>query len=268
MGAIIDPKVKAGTLPFIKQNFGKISQGEIARRLGVGKTTINRWCAELRLHYIKHTANHRFFNKFNENSAYMLGYIFTDGNISWNPIKSYNSLTITASEKDKNHLEKLRQLLSSTKPLLYSSKTKSYRFIVTNKKLCQKLMKLGVFPNKSLTVEFPSIPRKCLRHFIRGIIDGDGSVIYVNRKKSPYFDIRIYSGSFKFLKTLAKLIKQQLNVSTKIKKVHRNTFEIRYTCTRGKILADWIYKDSNLFLDRKFQQYLIMKKMEVVVPNG
>jgi hypothetical protein len=60
---------------------------------------------------------------------------------------------------------------------------------------------------------------------------------------------------------------QENNVSTKLKKVHKNTFSIRYTCKRGKILADWIYKDAKLFLNRKFKQYLVMKKTEVVVPE-
>jgi hypothetical protein len=53
-----------------------------------------------------------------------------------------------------------------------------------------------------------------------------------------------------------------------IKNVHENTYMLRYTCKRGKILADWIYNDAKLFLDRKFKQYLVMKKMEVVVPES
>lgn len=206
----------------------------MARRLNIGKTIVNRWSKELGFCYIKHTSNEKFFDELNENSAYVLGYIFTDGNVSWNPNKSYWSLTITSSEKDKNHLENIRKLLSSTKPLLYSPKTKSYRLIVTNKKICQKLMKFGVIPNKSLTVNFPNISKEYLRHFIRGVIDGDGSVSYVNREKSPYFEIRIFSGSQNFLKRLLKVLNKEINISTKIKKVHKNTFMLRYTCARGK----------------------------------
>jgi len=267
MGAQINSEIKNEMLPFIESNFRKISQREIARRLNIGKTTINRWSKELGLFYIKHTSNEEFFDELNNDSAYVLGYIFTDGNVSWNTKKSYWSLTITSSEKDKNHLENIRKLLSSTKPLLYSPKTKSYRLIATNKKLCQKLMKLGVTPNKSLTINFPNIPKEQLRHFIRDVIDGDGSVDYVNREKSPHFEIRIYSGSENFLKRLSKVLNKEICISTKIKKVHKNTFMLRYTCARGKILANWIYNCTELYLDRKFNQYLNMKKMEVVVPD-
>jgi hypothetical protein len=254
-------------LKFIQENFDKISQREMARELNIGKTTVNRWSRELGLKTKKNTVNEGFFRKFSPQMSYILGYIITDGNIMWDTRKSYRSLTITAAEKDKQHLERIRSILKSTKELLYSEKTKSYRLIVTNKKICLDLMKLGITPRKSLTVKFPKIPKEYLKDFIRGVIDGDGSVRYVDRKRSPYFEITVFSGSPKFLKQLARVIEEEINVSTKLKKVHKNTFSIRYTCKKGKILADWIYKDAKLFLNRKFKQYLIMKKTEVVVPE-
>ena len=253
MAAILNPKIKQNSIPFIKSNFNKISQREIARRLGIGKTTINRWCKELGLYYIKYTSNEKFFDKWNENSAYILGYIITDGNVYWKPKKSKWSLTITAAEKDKFHLERMRKLLSSSKPLLYSHKTKSYRLIATNKKLCQNLMKHGVIPRKSLTVTFPKIPKNFLRHFIRGVIDGDGSVRYFSRKISPYFEINIYSGSRKFLEGLSKAIQKECGIFSKVRKIHKNAYILRYSCAKGKKLGDWIYRDVDIFLKRKFK---------------
>ena len=266
MGAIIDYKEKQMLLPKIKSDFGKVSQREMARKFRIGKTTVNRWCKESGLLYKKYTVNEKFFDRLNEDSAYTLGYIFTDGNVSWNPKKSYWALTITASEKDKDHLEKIRKLISNTKPLLYSKDTKSYRLNISNKVLCKKLMRLGVVPKKSLIIKFPNLPKKHLRHFIRGIVDGDGSVRYVNRKRSPYFEIRIFSGSPKFLKNLTGQIRKKLKITSKVRKVHGNTYSVRYTCSKAKKIADWIYKDANLFLNRKFQRYKVMKKMEVLRP--
>lgn len=158
----------------------------------------------------------------------------------------------------------MRKLLSSTKPLLYSPKTKSYRLIAANKELCKKLMKLGIVPRKSLIVAFPKIPNNYLRHFVRGVIDGDGTVRYVDRERSPYFEIRIFSGSRRFLKGLSHAIMKEVNIFAKLRLAHENTYELRYTCKRGKILASWIYNYSNIFLHRKFQQYLIMKNMEAI----
>ncbi len=256
MGIIIIPKRKEKLLPFIKSNFSKISQREIARKLGIGKTTINRWSKELGYNHKKHTVNEKFFDEFTEESVYLLGFIYADGNISWNPKKGYQSLTITASAKDKEHLERIRKLLSSTKLLLYSVKTNSYRLIVSNKKLCLRLMELGVMPKKSLILKFPTfIPHEYLRHFFRGVIDGDGNIRYVDREKSSYFEITIASGSKSFSEDFISAVNKQIDVATKLRKVKGNTYILQYSCARGEKLAKYIYSSSNIFLERKYLEY-------------
>lgn len=255
MGAIIQPKQKKNMIKYIKSNLNKYSQREIARQLNIGKTTVNRWCVEeLNFKPTKHTVNENFFDELNELSSYILGFIFADGGISWNPKKHYWSLTITSSAKDKEHIEKIRKLMKSTKPLLYAKSTNSYRLIITNKILCQKLMELGVIPRKSLTLNFPEyIPKSLLKHFIRGIIDGDGNVRYVNRKRSPYFEITIASGSKTFIRRLGKVIFEQTNILSSPRKVGKNTYILQYSCNKGKKLANWIYLNSNIYLKRKFK---------------
>ena len=246
---------------YIKGNFNKMSQREMARRLGIGKTTVNRWSKEIGLEVKKNTVNEDFFKKWAYSMSYILGYIFADGNIAWNPKKSYRTLTITAAERDKAHLEIIRLTLHSTKELLYSSLTRSYRLVVTNRNICIDLMKLGVMPNKSLSVKFPTVPKKFLNDFIRGIIDGDGNVRYVNRKRSPYFEITISSGSKTFCDALAEKISSIPRIDAHVRRIKNNLFVIQYSCQRGLRLAKWIYKDANIFLDRKFQQYeLAIKK--------
>lgn len=254
MGATINSDLKEKMLPFIKSNFGEISEREMARRLGIGKTSVNRWRTELGLSIKKNTVNDDFFKTWTPEMAYILGYIFADGNINWKPEKSYRTLTITASEKDKSHLEEVRELLESTKELLYSERTKSYRLIVNSKIICKDLMKLGMIPRKSLSIKFPEIPEKFLKHFIRGVIDGDGNVRYVNREKSPYFEITISSGSEDFLKVMSEKI-SSFDVEGRVRKVKGNVFILQYSCKRGLNLAKWIYDDGNLCLDRKFRQY-------------
>ena len=246
---------KLGYLPFIKENFDLLSEREIARRLRIGKTTINRWSREFGLMPVKHTVNESFFDELNEKSVYLLGYIYADGNIAWDTKKGYYSMTITAAEKDKEHLEKLRCLMLSTKPLLYSAKTKSYRLIVNSKKLCQKLISLGVIPKKSLIVQFPTIPNNQIKHFVRGIIDGDGNVRYVNRKRSPYFEITIASGSKAFCEGLIRAVKEHTGILANARKINENLYIIQYSCARGEKLAEFIYSEAGIFLKRKFLPY-------------
>lgn len=57
---------KSEYLPYIRTNFGRFSQREIARRLQIGKTTVNRWSKELGLEHKRHTVNESFFDELNE----------------------------------------------------------------------------------------------------------------------------------------------------------------------------------------------------------
>lgn len=250
---------------FIRKNFGKISQREMARRLKIGKTTVNRLSGEMGLKFLKYTANENFFKSFSREMAYILGFIFADGNVSWNEKESRWSLTITQSRKDFEHLERIRRILKANRPLYYSPKTKAYRLIVASKKLCRDLIELGVVPRKSLTVDFPKIPENFLNDFVRGIIDGDGSVFYFDRKRSPYLAIRIYSGSKKFLVRMEQIIRKKLGISSKVRNIHGNTYGLQYTCNQARILARWIYTDTDLFLKRKFKNYDICIQKEVLI---
>ena len=255
MGAIIELQRKEDFLIYIQNDFGKISQREIARRLGVGKTTVNRWSKEVGLFFRKHTVNENFFDTWNNEMAYVLGYIITDGNISWNTVKGYYSMTITAAAKDVDHLEAIRCLLKSTKPLLYSASTNSYRLIVNSKIVCRRLMQFGIIPNKSLVVRIPQIPYGYICHFLRGVVDGDGNVRFVNRKRSPYFEISIASGSLLFCHDLMTVIKKELNIDGGFRHQQGNTYVVQYSCRRAFLLGNWIYNHSTIHLERKFTHF-------------
>ena len=122
--------------------------------------------------------------------------------------------------------------------------------------MCIRLMRLGVIPRKSLIVKSPKdINKNHVNHFIRGVIDGDGSIRYVNRKRSPYFEIQICSGSKRFSKGLADTIKKNVGIDCKIRKAKENLYVLGYTCSRAKQLADYIYSDATLFLNRKHKPY-------------
>ena len=86
------------------------------------------------------------------------------------------------------------------------------------------------------------------------MIDGDGNVRYVKRKRSPYFEITISSGSKAFLEKMAKKI-SLIGINGKVRKTKNNVFILQYSCRRGLELAKWIYTNKNLCLDRKFKQY-------------
>ena len=49
------------------------------------------------------------------------------------------------------------------------------RFAIWSQQLCAGLAKHGIHPRKTFTVQWPSfLSEELLRHYLRGLIDGDG----------------------------------------------------------------------------------------------
>lgn len=83
----------------------------------------------------------------------------------------------------------------------------------------QDLINLGCVPKKSLILTFPSeeqIPKKLIKHFIRGYFDGDGW--FTNTEKC--FQVGII-GTENFISGFLKQVKDLINVNNTIFEVHR-----------------------------------------------
>ena len=67
----------------------------------------------------------------------------------------------------------------------------------------------------------------------------------------------IASGSKDFLVALERKIYEFIYVKSKLSQISKHCYLLRYSCRRGLKLAEWIYKDSNFYLKRKFNKYQI-----------
>ena len=109
-------------------------------------------------------------------------------------------------------------------------------------------------------MRFPNIPKKYEKDFIRGYIDGDGSISQVRNK--PYFVISITSNKI-FLTNLAKkLIQRRIEVSHFENKKNFSTIHFNYT--NSVKLCEFIYSEPcTLYLHRKKKVYdKFIKKWE------
>lgn len=117
--------------------------------------------------------NERFFKIWASRMAYVVGFICADGCLNEKP--QYFSL----SQKSPEVLKKIKALMSSDRPICKrENKPKGciYSLTFADKEMYEDLLKLGLTPAKSLTLKFPDVPARYVRHFIRGCWDGDGSV--------------------------------------------------------------------------------------------
>jgi AraC-like DNA-binding protein len=82
------------------------------------------------------------------------------------------------------------------------------------------LAEYGVVPNKSLTLDFPrNLPADRIRDYVRGVVDGDGSIWIHNYSQAKGKDtvyeyqypcVAVYSGSRQFIEGLKEAIEAQI----------------------------------------------------------
>ena len=213
---------------------------------------------------IKYKVNEKFFDKWNPEMAYLLGYWYADGSIYPSVRGSYLSATSVVKEIIYNVKKwlKSKHIIREEKPIWPNGKTK-YSLRIGNKSLYKALIKLGLYPNKSLTVKFPYIPNRFLSHFIRGYFDGDGCVFLemangitrsrIIRRLSVIFT----SGSQEFLKELCKTLGSKLKLKqTRVYKSHRS-YQLRYFTSDSVKLFKFMYEDcrKNAYLKRKLNYF-------------
>ncbi|MBI4166840.1 MAG: LAGLIDADG family homing endonuclease [Acidobacteria bacterium] len=126
--------------------------------------------------------------------AYVLGLFATDGAVG----KNRAVLTST----DLELVEKTKALMRTDHPIRVVSprgisRKIQYRLDVSSSVFVAGLEKHGIVATKSLTLRFPQMPDDCIRHFLRGCWDGDGSFYYERRGQK--FRGSYVSGSRQFI---------------------------------------------------------------------
>lgn len=117
-----------------------------------------------------YTVNANFFKHWTADMAYLLGYITADG--CMRPHR--NELKINSV--DYELLEHTQQLLQTDNLIRKLKNSHYYELSITSKELMSDLMKLGIHPRKTYTMALPTIPDEFFWDFLRGEIDGDGSI--------------------------------------------------------------------------------------------
>lgn len=195
-----------------------------------------------------------------EEKAYWLGFMYADGYVTGTKI-----VGCKLSTKDEEHLIKLRNILSPTKPLYYDetsqgfgNNTKSVALILTNRNLFKDLVSKGCIQNKSKLLTFPNeniVPKELIHHFIRGYFDGDGSV---TAGINPKGHIRILIGIVGTESFLSEIRKALSLEDTKYlyKYKNKDIHELKVGGTNVvKAIYNFLYKDATVFLERKYIKF-------------
>lgn len=199
----------------------------------------------------KYKYNTNIFKNLNENTLYILGLLYTDGNITGN-----FRFSIGLKIGDHFILKKIGKLIRNSENLIYEKPKKSpssnnytkgsYILSCNNKEIIKDLLNLGLFPNKTNKIK----PKECLinsRDFWRGCIDGDGWVRY-NKK----YLIIGFGGTKEMCEGLLNFCKKFIKIKSKIQKRTENNYhEISISGKKAEFIHKILYENSILFIERK-----------------
>lgn len=191
---------------------------------------------------------------WNNNFAYIIGVIATDGNLS----SDLRHLIITSKDFEmvKNCKEYLELTNKITRASRGGSKEKKYYMLqFGDRNFFEFLLGLGLTPRKSKTMAELKIPKNYFPDFFRGCIDGDGSLSISAHPESkhPQYKMRLCSASNDFLIWILRLCKETFDVTGgSISKTDRSSV---FTLTFGKSdsirISKMIYLKNVLCLSRK-----------------
>lgn len=203
-----------------------------------------------------------FLNIDKDTKAYWLGFIAADGYVG------KNNLSICLKRQDKNHLSKFLKNLNANYEIrnteakvdfgqglhVYEQSTIN----ISSIKLCESLRKqLQLIEGKQKTyiLEFPIyLPKNQYRHFIRGLLDGDGSIQYLGNSDCKV----VFYGTKSICEGVRDIIVEFCGVSNlEVRKKQGHLYEVKWAGRKQVLkILDWLYLGTEIYLERKYKYYL------------
>ena len=205
--------------------------------------------------------NEDYFNKIDTpNKAYILGLLYADGNRSG----LSNTISIRLQERDKSILEKIRAELETEVPLRFvdysddPNRQNQFLLAITNQQIANDLYKYGIVPNKEFKLTFPDwLEENLLSHFVRGYLDGDGFISANPKEKRANI-----TGTENLLMGIKNILENKLDIHFSIYSPHNKDTNTRTLSIAGgkqvKKFLDYLYKDADLYIERKYERYFNM----------
>lgn len=209
--------------------------------------------------------NENFFHSIdNEHKAYFLGLLISDGNI-FTSSKNHASISITLKEEDKYILEAFRTDINANKKVCSDGRG-CFQFAINSNQMAKDLQQYGVVPRKSFKTYLPMLnDLLMMRHLIRGIFDGDGSIQMKQTQNNNRFLHNIsFCGTHQLMLDISNFVFNTLHLNQKptvYDYKNKALSEIRIQSKNDMYLfGEWIYKDSSIYLKRKHDKYLQFKE--------
>ena len=230
-------------LDYLRENYQTKSLDELTATLGRTKNAV--LVRGQMLGVRRYIDPFQFFNTWTEESAYIIGFFATDGNAHK---RGPESIRISFAQKEPEILFHLQKTIVGGR--ITGKKSGLYELYIQSVRIYERLCEIfgQDVCRKSLTLSWPQIPIGYMKHFIRGAMDGDGSLM---RRGDNLWEMSFTSGSKAFIDGFAKTILEMTGIKVGVGINKLNIYHARCSGLKAVCLASWLYKDCKIALDRK-----------------
>ena len=212
--------------------------------------------------------NKDFFKTWSADMAYILGFMYADGNVVKTERGNHYIAIYTS---DRPLLFAMRKCMKSEHKISLRNASSGcvYRIQIGSKEWFSDIGKLGLFPNKTRRMQLPTVPHQFFGDFVRGYFDGDGNVWvgFVHKDREiPLKTIQVAftSGSLEYLKSLHNGLKLKGITGGSLYVPKKGNYaRLAFSVTDASKLYEIMYNTAHkLFLKRKkhiFEQFMKLR---------
>lgn len=248
----------------------KKSISQISRDSSVSKNIVKKCLQVYRIpirsaqESLSKTEDKHLFVIDSAEKAFLLGYIFTDGDLVFDRTLKKHYLKLYS--KHRPVIETIHKLTKSKVKIQFRKantfksiiQSEIYFFQITDQVLIDDLINIGMTTKKNQDLEFPDIPERFYSHFIRGCWGGSGHVGEHNNRVISSLVV----GSRSLLIEIESILNSQ---GLSKRKIYKNShskkpsFSIKYAHKESEKLYNILYRGKNnkIVLNR---QEVIYKK--------
>jgi len=208
----------------------------------------------------KTTCNEQFFETIDrEAKAYYLGLFYADGHNN----QKKGQIVINLKEEDRTLLERLKREIDYTgnvgtwikKPPRQNQAV----LAIVSRKLSDDIAKQGCPQQKTELLDYPyHIDKSLQRHFLRGFFDGDGSISRSKLHAVNFSIIAIEEVAIGIAKYMSEILGKAVQVENAGKgrySINKLKF-VRISNKKDiKAVLDNLYRDTDLYMQRKYDRY-------------
>lgn len=250
-------------IKFILESYPDLDTGQISRLITFKKPYLRR--SNLVYFFLKERGllvrtsdvDHSFFKEIDDEfKSYIYGFIIGDGCIY--RYRESGFVKIGISFGDKQLLEDMKLIMKSRYPIKRDRDIAT--LVIKSDEMYKDLLRYGLVPRKSYH-DFSGcfVPKESLFcHFLRGLIDSDGSVL-VKNKNTFYGDVRFMQGKHnrKFVAVIKDLVKEMIGLEG-FYYDDLKAGRLSYSGNEAVKMIRFLYERSHLSLSRKRENAILI----------